>query len=476
MQYDFDIAVIGAGTAGLVSAFVADSLGARVALIEADKVGGECLWRGCVPSKTLIRSARAWEQTKRCEEFGVHVEKPKLVWSAIRLRLADVRDDIRRLEREQLSSTKIEQVNGRARFVDAHTLEISGPDARSLTANKFILATGSEPVVPDIAGLREVGCIPPHGLFERPNLPRSLVFLGGGPNSCEMAQTFARFGTKVSIVHSGNRLLPREEPEISAELLKFLRADGVDVHLNARAMRVEMSGAQKAVFWNSSEGEQSVKAGEIVLGTGKKPDVSSLNLQAANVFVDESGGVKVDEKLGTSAAHIWACGDVLGRDYFTHVAEHEGKIAGANAVLPAPLRRRIDYKGLPWVTFCDPEIAHVGLTTEQARERGERPKVYDVPFNTLDRAIIEGETGGFARLITTPSGRLLGAHIIGPSAGEIAGALILPVRDGALLHELADAMFPYPTLAEILHRAGNEIYREMLDSKAAQTALKLLLR
>ena len=476
MKYDFDIAVIGAGTAGLVSAFVADSLGARVALIEADKVGGECLWRGCVPSKTLIRSARAWEHTKRSEEFGVHVEKPRLVWSAIRLRLADVRDDIRRLEREQLSASNLTQISGRARFVDEHNLEISGPNARTLLSKKFILATGSIPIIPDVKGLREVGFIAPHGLFERPNLPRSLVFLGGGPNSCEMAQTFARFGTKVSIVHSGERLLPREEPEVSAELLKFLRADGVDVYLNARATRVEMNGAQKEVFWQENNGEKSVKAGEIVLGTGKMPDVSSLNLNAANVFVDESGAVKVDEKLRTSAPNIFACGDVLGRNFFTHVAEHEGKIAGANAVLPSALRRRIDYSALPWVTFCDPEIAHVGLTSAQLRERGERFKTYDVPFNTLDRAIIEGETGGFARLITSPSGRLLGAHIIGPSAGEIAGALILPVRDGALLQELADVMFPYPTLGEILHRAGNEIYKETLNSKAAKTALKLLVR
>jgi pyruvate/2-oxoglutarate dehydrogenase complex dihydrolipoamide dehydrogenase (E3) component len=474
MNYDYDVAVIGAGTAGLVAASVADALGAKVALIEKDKVGGECLWRGCVPSKTLVRSAKVFELVKRSGEFGIHVEKSKLVWSALRLRMADVRDEIRKLEREQLAKSKITSLSGTASFVDAHTLQLeSKSGTQTLTAKKFVLASGSAPVIPEVEGLREVGFLAPHDLFDRPNLPRTLIFIGGGPVACEMAQAFCRLGSKVTLIHAGEQLLPKEEADVADVLLRVMRNEGVEVHLNARVSRVEMDGESKRVFFQTSEGESSAKAGQIVVATGKSPDVTSLNLETAGVNFDKDG-VKVDAHLRTSAKNIWACGDVLGNYYFTHVSEHEGKIAGANAVLPAPAARKIDYGPLVWVTFCDPEVAHLGLSSAEAKEKWGPIKTWDTQFKTLDRAIIEGETSGFARLITTPSGRLVGAHIIGPSAGELIGALIVPMREGALLQELADSMFPYPTLGEIFHRAGNEIYSETLKSPLVQKALDWL--
>ncbi|PQV62971.1 Pyruvate/2-oxoglutarate dehydrogenase complex, dihydrolipoamide dehydrogenase (E3) component [Abditibacterium utsteinense] len=474
MKFDYDLAVIGAGTGGLVSAFVADSLGARVALIEADKVGGECLWRGCVPSKTLVKSAKVFDLVKRCEEFGIHVEKPRLIWNAVKLRLADVRDEIRRGEREQLAKTQIEQISGKARFIDAHHLEIeSKGEVRQISAKKFIIATGSRAVIPEIEGLEDAGFITHDGLFQRPNLPKSLIFIGGGPISVEMAQAFSRFGTKVTILQKDARLLPKEEPEISDLILQLLRNEGVTVHLGAKVGFVEAGDSQKTVHFVIDKLPYAAKAGEIVVAVGKTPNFASLNLEAAGVNASEKG-IKVDEKLRTSAKNIWACGDVTGKYLFTHAAEYEAKIAAQNAILPLPAKT--DFRALPWVTFTDPEIAHLGMTREEAEhERGAGGiKVWKTPFKTLDRAIIEGETTGFLQVVTTQSGVILGVHIIGPSAGELIASFIPAVREGALLQEFAEAIFPYPTLAEIGHRAGNEVYQELLESKTVQTALKWL--
>ena len=475
MQTDTDVAVIGGGTAGLVSSAVAASLGARATLIEADKIGGECLWRGCVPSKTLLKSARVFQTVKGAAEFGVHLEKPRLIWSAVKLRLADVRDEIKAAERTAIQKSGVQTLSGRAKFLDANTLEIeSKSGVRRLTAKKFVLATGSTPRVPKIDGLEEVGYIWPDGLFDKPNLPKSLIFVGGGPVSIEMAQAFARFGTRVTVLQSGDRILEKEEPEVSALMLKLLRAEGITIHLRAAATRAGWDGERKQIWFDSPAGEQSVSAGEIVVSIGKTAVFEDLGLDEIGVKASKKG-IEVDAHLKTSAANVWACGDATGGPYFTHVAENQGKIAGANAVLPSPLAQKLDSRGLSWVTFTDPEVAHLGQTLAQAkREWGESARAWHIPFSDLDRAIIEGETSGFARLITTGSGRIVGAHIAGAHAGEIIGSLLIPVREGALIGELGEAMFPYPTMGEIVHKAGNAYYQELLESDLAQKALKFL--
>ncbi|MBW3634906.1 MAG: NAD(P)/FAD-dependent oxidoreductase, partial [Armatimonadetes bacterium] len=428
MKYDYDLAVIGAGTGGLVSSFVADSLGARVALIEADRVGGECLWSGCVPSKTLFKSAKVFDLIKRSEEFGVHVEKPRLIWNAVRLRLADVRDEIKNLERDELAKTTIELITGRAHFVDNHHLEIETKGGlRALSAKKFIVATGSKVKIPDIEGLEDAGFITHEGLFDRPNLPKSLIFIGGGPISVEMAQAFARFGTKVTVLQKGARLLDKEEPEISALIEKLLRNEGVQIYLNAQIASVEAGESQKTVVFSVDGFEHLAKAGEIVVATGKTPQFENLKLENAGVKTSERG-IEVDAYLRTSAPNIWACGDVTGQFLFTHAAEYEAKIAAQNAMLP--VGAKVDFHALPWVTFTDPEIAHLGQTREEAEKQHGAVKVWQAPFKTLDRAIIEGETSGFAQIVTTPSGRIVGTHIIGPSAGELIASFIPAVREG----------------------------------------------
>ncbi len=474
MSNEYDLAVVGGGTAGLVSAFVASSLGAQVVLIERARVGGECLWTGCVPSKTLIKSARVYEAVKRAEEFGVHVEKPRLVWGAVRMRIAAVRDEIRDLERAEIQKAGFEIVQGTARFADASTLRVQTANGeRVIDARKIILATGSKARLPDVEGLQDAGFLTHETVFDMPNLPRSFVMLGGGAVACELAQAFARFGRKVTILQQSDRLLPKEDAEISAACEKLLQQDGVTIHLQAQTQRAGRDDDKKWIEFTSSDGKtQTVRADEIVVAVGKEPDLGSLNLAAAGIGSDGKGLI-VDDYLRTSAPNVWACGDATGKFLFTHVAEYQGKIAAQNALLP--LKAKADYRVVPWTTFTDPEISHLGLTEDEARQAGGSVKVYRAPFKELDRAIIEGETTGFLKVVTSGSGRILGAHIIGPAAGELIHSFVPAVRDGALLQEMAEAIHVYPTLSEIGHRAGNESYKELLGSKLVQWALKRII-
>lgn len=469
---EFDLAVIGAGTGGLVSAFLGDSLGARVALIEKNKVGGECLWTGCVPSKTLIKSARVYETCKRASEFGVHVEKPRVIWGAVKLRIADVRDDIKKNERDELAKSKIEIIQGAAQFEDQNTLIISGKNGEQrIQAQKFILATGSKPRIPQIEGLDETGFIIYEQIYTLPTLPRSLIFIGGGPVACELAQAFARFDSKVTILQSGPTLLPNEDADVSAFVAQMLQQDGVIVHLNADVKSAAIDGERKRVDFKTDGETQQVAASEIVVATGKEVDLSDLNIGATGASWT-SQGVDTDAFL-KAAPNVWACGDVTGKFLFTHVAEAQGKIAAQNALLP--LKKKWDERVVPWTTFTDPEIARVGLTETEARAHGGEVKVYRQEFSKLDRAIIEGDARGFLKVVTSGSGRILGAHIVGPSAGELIHGFVAAVRDGTLIQEFAETIHVYPTLSEIGHRAGNEYFQDILKNELAKAALKRLV-
>jgi pyruvate/2-oxoglutarate dehydrogenase complex dihydrolipoamide dehydrogenase (E3) component len=471
----YDLAVVGAGTGGLVSSFVASSLGAKTVLIERDKMGGECLWTGCVPSKMLIKSARVYETVKRAEEFGVHLEKPRLVWGAVRMRIAAVRDEIRALERAEFERAGIEFVNGEARFEDACTLRVQEKsDVRYIRARKFILATGTRARVPAIEGLTENGYLTHETIFDLTSLPRQLLLLGGGPIACELAQAFRRFGSQVTIIQQSDRLLPKEDVAISAACQRLMQQEGVTVHLGAQAMRVGRDEEKHFVEYEAGDGSrQREHYTRLLVAVGKEPAFDSLNLEAAGVATNKNG-IVVDDYLKTTARHVWACGDATGKYLFTHVAEYQGKLAARNALLP--LKAKADYRVVPWTTFTDPEISHLGLTEEEAEREHGSVKVYETPFKTLDRAIIEGETFGFLKVVASGSGRILGAHIIGPAAGELIHSFVPAVRDGALLQEMAETIHVYPTLAEIGHCAGNEYYRDLLASETVRGVLRLIHR
>ncbi len=456
----YDLIVIGAGTGGLVSAFAADALGARVLLVERARMGGECLWSGCVPSKTLIKSARVFDTVQRAAEFGVHLEKPRVIWNAIKLRIKDVQDDIKALERKSMAESKVEFCLGNARVIDEHVLEIEGSnETRRVHARRVIIATGSSVSLPKIDGLQDVDFITHQQVFSLPALPRRLAIVGGGPIGCEFAHAFARLGCNVTLLQHGARVLDKEDAEVSEIALKILRAAKVEVLLNCEIDSVRADIDSKYLQVNCAGETREIKAGQLLIATGKKPNLESLQLENTGVAFNEKG-IVVDEHLQTSVAHIFACGDVTGRDLFTHAAEHEAKIAAQNALLP--VKAKAHNAALPWTTFLDPEIARVGLTEAQARKKWRGVRVFRQEFKTLDRAIIEGETLGFCKIVTTGSGRIVGAHIVGSNAGELIAPWTIAIGEGAVIGEMGETIFVYPTLSEISHRAGNDWYQQLL--------------
>ena len=465
----YDLVVIGAGTGGLVAAFAGDAMGARVLLVEREHMGGECLWSGCVPSKTLIKSARVYDTVQRAAEFGVHLEKPRVIWNAIKLRIKDVQDDIKKLERQSMAKSDVEFCLGNARFIDEHILEIeSSSETRRVHARRVIIATGSHVDVPKIDGLASAGFITHQQVFNLPALPRRLAILGGGPLGCEFAQAFARLGCNVTLLQHDACVLNKEDSEVSEIALRILRASKVEVLLNCEVESVRADDDSKYLLVSHEGQSKEIRAGQILVATGKKPNLD-LNLENAGVKFNEKG-IVVDEHLQTSVPHIFACGDVTGHDLFTHAAEHEAKIAAQNALLP--VKAKADKAALPWTTFLDPEIARVGLTEAQARQQWRHVRVFRQEFKTLDRAIIEGETLGFCKIVTTGSGRIVGAHIVGPNAGELIASWTIGIDEGALIAEWGETIHVYPTLSEINHRVGNDWYQQLLKKPLVNDVLR----
>jgi pyruvate/2-oxoglutarate dehydrogenase complex dihydrolipoamide dehydrogenase (E3) component len=446
--YDYDLAIIGAGTAGLAAALVAKSHGARVALIEKHRIGGGGLWTGQVPLQTLIKSARVFETIGRGEEFGVHVENVRLRWSAVQLRIAAVRDEIKQLQREELARAGLEVIAATASFFDLHTLRLQSKEGEStLTASKLILATGTWPHIPAIDGLQETGFVTKEEIFELKNLPRSWIIVGDDPLGCEMAQAFVRFGCKVTLLQSESTLLPHEDEEVSAAADKLLRNEGVEVVCNAEVVRAEADGEKKKTFYQTSGESKEITASEIFIAAGDEAQLEDLNLKAVGAEWN-AAGVLCDEYLRASN-NLWACGAVTGAPLQTHAAKAQAKIAVQNALLS--VNKKWDASLVSTGIFTDPEIARVGLTEAEAREKYSSINVYKLPFAKLHRAIIEGETYGFMKVSTTSSGRMVGAHIIGSNAGESIQQFAAAVRSEILLSELQEMI---PALSEITDHSG----------------------
>lgn len=468
----YDIVAIGGGTAGLTVSSGAAALGARAALIEKDRLGGECLYTGCVPSKAIIRSAKVLSLMKRAEEFGL--DRPDISFDFARV-MASVRRVISEVGRhddpEAFEKKGVVVIKGTARFVSPNRLEVDG---RSIEAKKIVIATGSRTAVPPIPGLGEAGFIDHVRAFEMERLPRSIVILGGGPIGLEFAQVYARFGVEITVVEMLDQLLPREDGEVAALLQRLLEAEGIKVLVGTKATKVEKRGAAKAVAVEGKEGARAeLVAEEIFVATGRRPNLEGLELEAAGVEADRQG-VVVDEKLRTSRKHIFAAGDITGKYLFTHVAEYQARLVVRNALFPT-LAAKADYRVVPWSTFTDPEVARVGLTEKEAREQyGDRVKVFRYSFADLDRAIIDREARGFIKIVSRPNGEVLGGHIIGPEGGELIQKIVTAMKEGVRVGDLARTIRLYPTLTEGLLRAADFYYREKFAEWRAK--LRPLLR
>jgi pyruvate/2-oxoglutarate dehydrogenase complex dihydrolipoamide dehydrogenase (E3) component len=446
-RFDRNLIVIGAGSAGLVSAYIASMVKAKVTLVEAHDMGGDCLNTGCVPSKALIKSAKVAHQVADSARFGIQSGAPVIDFPAVMRRVRDVITAIEPHDSvERFTGLGVDCVKGYARFIDPWTIEIDG--ARQLTAKSFIIATGAAPFIPPLPGVEDNGYLTSETLWDamadRPNAPDRLVILGGGPIGCELAQAFQRLGSKVTIVEMADRLLLKEDADAAALVTARLQAEGVSIQTAHRAVRFD-SG--KTLVVEGPQGEKSIAYDDIIIAVGRKPRVSGFGLEELGLVVD--GQLANDDFLRTNMPHIYCAGDVAGRQQLTHGGSHEAWYASVNALARPFKKYRTDYRVLPRVTYTEPELATVGLTEAEARAQGLSFDVTRYDLDDLDRAIAESEAHGFVKILTAKgSDRILGATIIGQNAGEILAEVTFAMKHKMGLRKILQTIHPYPTWAE----------------------------
>ncbi len=446
----YDLIIVGMGSAGMVAAEFAPRLGIKVACVEAHRVGGDCLWTGCVPSKALLASAKAAHTMRHADAYGLTAVEPEIdtarVWArvhAIQLELASTDDNPERFE-----AAGVDVLRGAARLTSPTTVRVGETEHE---ARYILLATGSRPFTPPIDGLAGAGFLTSERIFELDRAPESLVMIGAGPISIELAQALTRLGVPVTVLQTGPGVLAREEPELAARLLRRLRAEGVELEVDVDIDRVSVAedGASKTVH----AGERSWTAAEIFVGAGRRPNVERLGLKEIGVKVSPRG-VEVDDKLRTSVKTIYAAGDVAGRWLFTHSAGYEAARAVRNMFLPGSQGGSFL---VPWCTFTDPELAHAGLTEAQARaEHGDGAvRVWSRDLSHSDRARADSAAGGEIRIVTA-KGRIVGAHALAPNAGELIGELALAIDRKLKLTDLASLVHVYPTIAIAVQQIAGE--------------------
>ena len=443
----YDLAVIGGGTAGLVAARGAAGLGARVILIERDRTGGDCLWTGCVPSKSLIAAADLVQRMRTADALGLDPHEPSFRFAKVMERVDAARRAIEPMDSpESLRADGVEVVSAEARFAAPGRIEAGG---RTIAYRNALIATGSEPVIPGLPGLAEADPLTNESVWDVREQPRSLVILGGGAIGCELGQAFHRLGTEVTIVERLDSLLAREEPAARELIAERLSGEGVQLRIGVSAERAEGAGTLVLA------GGERIEADRILVAAGRRPTTGALGLHSVGVEVDERGAVKVDDRLATSAKNVYAAGDAIGALPFTHVAGYHGRTVVGNALFGS--RTRIGYGAVPWVTFTDPEVARVGLTEAEARERhGDGVVVVVQDYAHNDRAITAAESYGFAKLVGDPKGRLVGATVAAPHGGESIAELAAWIRSGGKVADVSQTVHAYPTFSEGQARAADE--------------------
>jgi len=472
--FEYDLGILGGGAAGLTAAAGAAQFGAKTVLVEkGNALGGDCLHFGCVPSKTLIRTAGVWSLARRAKEFGLpEVELPPVDLAAVMDR---VRSVIARIQ-EHDSPERFCRLGaavrfGNPRFIDDHTVSVDGD---RLTARAWIVATGSSPALPPVEGLADVPYWTNETIFSQEELPGRLLVLGGGPVGVEMAQAFRRLGSDVTLVEYAEQLLGPEDADIAAILRNRLEAEGVKVLADTKALKAAAVNSSILLWVAPAKGEGepwTVEGDALLVAAGRKANVDGLDLHAAGVAFSPRG-VPADARMRTNVPHIYSCGDVNGVFPFTHVAGYEAGIALSNAVLRLP--RRADYAKVPWVTYTDPELASVGLNEKRAQAAGVEYRVLTTAFREVDRALAEGEIEGKIKVLISPSGALLGCQIAGHHAGELIHEWVAAINGAVKLSTLAGAVHAYPTLAEISKKAAGSYYAEKLFSDRTKKILRFL--
>lgn len=458
----YNVVVIGAGTAGLVSAAGLSALGARVALIERNKMGGDCLNFGCVPSKALISSARTAQTMRRAGEWGLPAVEPEIDFATVMERMRTRRSKIAPHDsQERFESLGVDVFRGEARFKSPHEITVDGAPLR---ASYFVIATGTRAAVLPIDGLDGVPYFTNETIFDQMQTrPERLFIIGGGPIGCELAQALQRLGVRVTIVQKAARLLQKEDPDISAFAQKILEDEGVEVLTGAETTHVTRRGHELHLTLRQGEDKADRASDALLLAAGRTPNIDGLNLKVAGVKANKKG-VEVNDYLQTSQRHIYAAGDVTGRYLFTHMADYQARIVVRNILLPVPLlRQKADYSSVPWCTYLDPEIAHVGLTEREAKKLDIEYELIEQRMSEVDRAVVESAESGFARiLLKKGSDKILGATVVAEHAGDLLQPFVLAMRHGLGLSKIGATIHPYPTFVEYARKLADHHNRKRL--------------
>ena len=469
-NYDFDMAVIGAGAAGLTVTAGAAQLGAKTLLIEKENLlGGDCLHYGCVPSKTLIRTAQVYHQMKKAEEFGLPpVDLRPVDYQQVAKRIQSVINTIQEHDSEERFcglGAKVEY--GHATFVDEHSIRLNG---KAYSAKNWVISTGSSPSIPPIEGLDKTPFITNKEIFSLKHLPKSMAILGAGPIATEMAQAFSRLGTQVQVVQRSNQILSKEDKDMADEVMEALQSEGVTIHLNTTVVSTKDLGDEREIIIRNRGGkETTLRTETILVAMGREANLADLGLE--NVGVEFSGkGLQVDNRLRTTQKHIYAAGDATGSYLFTHAAGYEGGIVISNAVFHLP--RKVNYTYLPWCTYTDPELASIGMNEKAAKAAGIDYSVWTEAFKDNDRSLAEGEKVGKIKMILDAKEKPLGVQILGPQAGELLSEWVAVLNGGVKLSTLAAAVHPYPTLGEINKRVAGTFFSPKIFSDKVKKGLK----
>ena len=454
-RFDYNLVVVGAGSAGLVTAYIAAAVKAGVALIEKDKMGGDCLNTGCVPSKALLRSARMLAYARRAPEFGFRQTIVDFDFADVMQRVAGIIGKIEPHDSvERYSGLGVDCISGRARIVSPYEIEVAG---RTITTRSIVVATGAVPLIPPIPGLDRVDYLTSDTVWSLKELPQRLVVLGGGPIGCELSQAFARLGSRVTQVEMGPQIMGREDRDVAEFIQKAFFEEGISVLTGHRAKEVRVDQGNKKLVCLSEREEVFIEFDALLIAVGRRADTRGLGLEELGVVVNPGGTIRTDDRLQTAIPNIYAAGDVTGPYQFTHVAAYQAWFAAVNALFGGIKKFKIDYRVIPWATFTDPEVARVGLNETDAAAAGINCEVTRYNIDDLDRAIADSEARGFVKVLTRPGkDTILGVTIVGPHAGDLIAEYVLAMKHNIGLNKLLATIHIYPTLTEANRFAAGE--------------------
>ncbi len=472
--HDYDLIVLGGGAGGFVASKLANGLGKRVAMIEKNKLGGECTLSGCIPSKTLIKSGVIAHQSKNLKNYGLSAKNDIVINTGNVMK--HVRSVIKKVyESHQpwmFKELGIDVFFGNPHFIDNHTIELEG---RRFSAKSFIISTGSSALIPPIEGIDTVPYLTNDNFFEIEKLPSSLIVLGGGPIGIELAAAVNRLGVKVQVVEMFESVLFREDRELVNILSEKLKEEGLELHTETKALKVTGEMGRVVVTVENKDGQKTgMKADSLLVAVGRKTNVEGLNLENAGVKYGP-GGIVIDESLRTTAPNIYACGDVVGHYQFSHMAEYEARIAVQNAFLP--IRKKVNYRDVIWCTFTDPELAHAGLTEEEARKlHGDNIKVYKYEYKNIDRAKTDIVETGISKFIVDRKGKIIGAHILGSRAGEVIHEAQLAKSFDIPFYKLDSVIHLYPTLSDIVKQPAKLAHIDRLRNNPVLKFIRNIMK